>query len=59
MDKCNKVVEHLINIMYATNFGQPQSREGVWHKIIVNNEDIQNIHMLLKVVCCFIYVREL
>ena len=25
--------------MYATNFGQPQSREGMLHKIIVNNED--------------------
>ena len=39
MDKCSKVVEHLSAIMYATNFGQPQSRESMWHKIIVNNED--------------------
>ena len=38
MDKCSKVVEHLSN-MYATNFGRPQSRESMWHKIIVNNED--------------------
>ena len=40
MDKRSKVVEHLNAIMYAKNFGQPQSRESMWHKIIVNNEDI-------------------
>ena len=39
MDKRSKVVEHLSAIMYATNFGQPQSRESMWHKMIVNNED--------------------
>ena len=43
MDKCSKVVEHLSTIMYATNFDQPLSRESMWHKIIVNNED-RSIH---------------
>ena len=43
MDKCSKVVEHLSTIMYVTNFGQPLSRESMWHKIIVNNED-RSIH---------------
>ena len=43
LDKCSKVVEHLSTIMYTTNFGQPQSRESMWHKIIVNNED-RSIH---------------
>ena len=43
LDKCSKVVEHLSTIMYATNFGQPQYRESMWHKIIVNNED-RSIH---------------
>ena len=38
LDKCSKV-ENLRTIMYATNFSQPQSREGMLHKIIVNNED--------------------
>ena len=39
LDKCCRVVEHLSSIMYPTNFGQPQSLESMWHKIIVNNED--------------------
>ena len=43
LDKCSKVVEHLSTIKYATNFDQIQSREGMWHKIIVNNED-RSIH---------------
>ena len=43
MDKCSKVVEHLSTIMYATNFGQPLSRESMCHKVIVNNED-RSIH---------------
>ena len=72
LDKCSKVVEHLSTIMYATNFGQPQIRESMWHKIIVNNEDrfihnyfsdtlleISKIHMLLKVLYYLIYKREL
>ena len=70
-DKCSKIVEHLSTIMYVTSFGQLQSRKSMWHKIIADNEDrsitvlvihywrSQNIHMLLKMVCCFICVREL
>ena len=70
-DKCSKIVEHLSTIMYVTNFGQLQSRESMWHKIIADNENrsitilvihywrSQNIHTLLKMVCGFTYVREL
>ena len=43
MDNCCEVAEHLSTIMYATNFCQPQSRESIWHKIIVDNED-RSIH---------------
>ena len=43
LDKCSKVVQHLSTIMYATNFGQSQSRESMWPKIIANNED-RSIH---------------
>ena len=43
MDKYSKVVKHLDIIIYATKFGQPQSRESMWHKIIINNED-RSIH---------------
>ena len=39
MDKCSEVVQHLITIMYATNFGQPQCRKRMWHKVIVDNEE--------------------
>ena len=42
-DKCGKIVEQLSAIMYTTNFGQPQSQESMWHKILVDNEDI-SIH---------------
>ena len=42
-DKCGKVVEQLSASMYTTNFGQPQSQESMWHKILVNNED-RSIH---------------
>ena len=43
MDKCSEVVQHLSTIMYATNFGQPQSWESMWHKVIVDNEE-RSIH---------------
>ena len=71
LDKCSKV-ENLRTIMYATNFGQPQSREGMLHKIVVNNED-RSMHnyfsdILMEVSLhshavesdlLFFYVREL